>query len=48
MTDDSLAAEVAALVKKGSYDLALDLASGMRDEGRRAKAIERIKERMAA
>lgn len=45
MTDDTIAAEVGVLVKKGSYDLALDLLRGMKDEKRRSEAEERIRAR---
>ena len=42
MTDDTIAAEVGVLVKSGSYDLALDLLRGMKDEKRRVEAETRI------
>lgn len=42
-TDDQLAKDIAHWVSQGDYAMALDLAAGMKDKARGAKAAERIK-----
>lgn len=41
-TDDELAKSITTLINGGDYDLAADLARGLKDETRRAKAMEYI------